>query len=147
MACRRSRRPSAPRLGERRTRWFTTLLLAVALIGTQLLLASQRRARGGASDAVRLETVAGPHGGCLFVYDGPPALYRLTHNCLPSCFVFSGHLDPANERARRGWGVAPVVENHRIMASRPASVMIELPLLGRGNRSTLAVVIAEVARH
>jgi hypothetical protein len=138
---------AAPRLGDRRTRWVTALLLGVALIASQLLLASQRRARGGASDASRLGAVAAPRGGCLFVYDGPPALYRLTHSCLPSRFVFPGHLDTANEASAAGLGVDPVAETRRIMATRPASVMLELPLFDRGNRATLAIVTAELPRH
>ena len=114
---------------------------------SQLLLAGQRRARGGARDAARLEAAAAPHGGCLYVYDGPPALYRLTHSCLPSRFVFPGHLDTANEASAAGLGVDPVTETRRIMASQPASVMLKLPLFERGNRATLAIVTAELARH
>ena len=126
---------------------MTALLLVAALIASQLLLAGQRRARGGASDAVRLEAAAAAHGRCLDDYDGPPALYRLTHSCLPSRFVLPGHLDTANEASAAGLGVDSVTETRQFMASHSASVMFDLPLFERGNRATLAIVTAELARH
>ena len=138
---------AAPLLGMRRARWVTTLLIAVALAASQLIIASQRRARGGPSDAARLVAAATPGTRCLFIYDGPPALYRLTHSCLLSRIVFPGHLDTANEASADGLGVDPVAETKRIMARRPGAVMLELPLFERGNRATLAVVGRALAKE
>ncbi|MEO5640469.1 MAG: glycosyltransferase family 39 protein, partial [Sphingomicrobium sp.] len=140
---------AAPRLDQRgRGRLLVWASLILALIGGQIAIALKARSHGTARDAARLATAADPHGrGCLYVYDGYPALYRLTHSCLPTRFVFPGHLDTANEASAAGLGVDPSVEVRRIMASRPVTVVIEDPPFERVNRATYAIVRAELAAH
>jgi hypothetical protein len=125
--------------------WGSALAL---LIGGQMLLGAQQRAHGSAGDARRMAAAADPgRRGCLYVYDGYPAMYRLTHSCLPTRFAFPGHLDTANEASAAGLGIDPTLEVRRIMASRPSVVMIEDPPFERVNRATYAIVRDELARH
>jgi hypothetical protein len=140
---------AAPRL-DQFARWRIELWgkLLAALIGSQLLLDTQQRAHGTAADAARLAAAADPgHAGCLYVYDGYPALYRLTGSCLPTRYAFPGHLDTANEASSAGLGVDPAAEVRHIMASRPTTVVLEDPPFERVNRATYAIVRAELARH
>jgi hypothetical protein len=140
---------AAPRL-DQSARWRVALwgALIAALVGSQVLLHAQQRAHGTAADAARLTAAAYPgHAGCLYVYDGYPALYRLTGSCLPTRYAFPGHLDTANEASSAGLGVDTAAEVRRIMAGRPTTVVIEDPPFERVNRATYAIVRAELARH
>ncbi|MEO7786707.1 MAG: hypothetical protein ABIR77_02630, partial [Sphingomicrobium sp.] len=140
---------AAPRL-DRLARWRVALVgaLLISFIGGQLALRAQQRSHGTATDAARVAAAADPGtAGCLYVYDGYPALYRLTHSCLPTRFVFPGHLDTANEASSDGLGVDPAAEVRRIMASRPAVVVLEDPPFDRGNQTTYSIVRAELAKH
>ena len=58
---------------------------------------------------------------CLFVYDGEPALYRLTGSCLPTRWVFPDHLN--SKREKDAVGVDTLAETQRIMAGRPSIVV------------------------
>lgn len=140
---------AAPRLDQiARSRAALWGALLAMLIGVQVLLRVQQRSHGTYADAKRLAAAANPgRRGCLYVYDGYPALYRLTHSCLPTRFAFPGHLDTANEASSDGLGVDPTTEVRRIMASRPAVVVLEDPPFERVNRATYAIVRGEIARH
>lgn len=61
------------------------------------------------------------HGGCLFVYDGEPILYHLTHACALTPYLFPNHLNEAEEA--NAVGVDTVAETRRILALRPAVVV------------------------
>lgn len=60
-------------------------------------------------------------GGCLFVYDGPTALYRLAGSCLPSRFVYPDHLNNALETP--ALGVDQAAEVARILRTDPAAIV------------------------
>ena len=76
------------------------------------------------------------HGGCIWVYDGYPALYLLTQSCLPSRWVFPGHLNTANEASKAAIGVDPVTEVRRILAAKPEVIIDDAPLYALANPST-----------
>lgn len=63
------------------------------------------------------------HGGArsLYVFDGPPALYTLTHAPLPTRWAFPEHLSTSEER--RAIGVDPVTEVAAILRHRPAVIV------------------------
>ena len=122
-------------------------LLAVALIAGQIVLFMTERAKGGRAEALALAAAARPrHGGCLYVYDGPPALYRLTGSCLPTRFAFPGHLDTANEATVAALGVDPLAEVRRILATHPETIVDTHPAYALGNPATRSVVEAALAR-
>lgn len=121
-------------------------VLVVAAVAGQVVLASIREAKGGRAEAMAVVDASRPrHGGCLYVYDGYPALYRLTGSCLPTRFAFPGHLNSANEASTAALGVDPTAEVARILALRPETIVIDLPLFERGNRATWDLVRAELA--
>ena len=58
--------------------------------------------------------------GCIYVNDGPPVVYLLTHSCLPSRFAFPCHLHDATEALATN-----ATENMtRLIASRPPAIFV-----------------------
>ena len=130
-----------------RARWFPPLVALLGLAASEIVTFEVRRARGGPVEAALLARAAQPRrGGCLFVYDGPPALYRLTHSCLLSHYVFPGHLNMANEASARSLGVDPLAEIRRILAQHPETIVDAWPGYRLGNCATHAVLAAALAR-
>lgn len=77
--------------------------------------------------------------GCLFAYDAPALLYRISGSCLPTSRIFSEHLSSAREA--RAIGIDPVVETKRILATHPSVIAIAAtPTLNTPNNATLALV-------
>lgn len=131
-----------------RYRRSALVVLVLAAIGGQAVLAAVHQAKGGRAEALAVAAAARPRsGGCLYVYDGYPALYRLTGSCLLTRFAFPGHLNSANEASVAALGVDPQVEVARILAAKPETIVIDLPLFERGNRATWSLVRAELAAH
>jgi len=64
---------------------------------------------------------ASRHGGCLYVANGPSALYALSPACRVTKYLFPYHLGLANEGAAIGTG--QVAEIARILAQRPAVIV------------------------
>ncbi|WP_114228090.1 MULTISPECIES: glycosyltransferase family 39 protein [Sphingomonas] len=139
---------AAPRLGQMRpSPRLVWPFLLVIFVASQIVLWSLQNLKGRAHEAALITRAATPARGCLFVYDGYPALYRLTHACVLSRFLFPGHLNMENENSARALGVAPTVEVRRILAQRPATIVMDDPPFERVNSTTYAIVRAEVARH
>ena len=139
---------AAPRLGALgRWKWSVAAALLLAYAASQLVLYTLRLEKGGAPEAAAMARAADPGKGCLYVYDGYTALYRLTNSCLLSRFVFPGHLNMANEASVSALGVDPSAEVTRIMARHPVTVVRDNPSFDRGNRATLAILRAELAAH
>lgn len=61
------------------------------------------------------------NGGCLFMFDGPPAVDHLSGACHLTPFVFPYHLSLAVEAT--GLGVDPLVELRRVLAARPSVIV------------------------
>jgi hypothetical protein len=77
--------------------------------------------------------------GCLFAYDAPAFLYRITDSCLPTSRAFSEHLSNAREAA--AIGLDPVVETRRLLAAKPSVIAIAAkPTLKTPNRETQYLV-------
>jgi hypothetical protein len=139
---------AAPRFGAPGWgRYAAWMLLGLGMIGAQICLHALKAAKGGAAEAAIVAAAATPRHGCLYVYDGYPALYRLTRSCLMSRFVFPGHLNMANEASAKALGVEPTREVARIMAARPEVVVDDYPAFERGNRAAHAIVLRELAAH
>ena len=139
---------AAPRLGASgRGKGAVAAMLLVAFAASQIVLHSLRSMKGGAPEAAAMARAADPGKGCLYVYDGYTALYRLTNSCLLSRFVFPGHLNMGNEASTGALGVDPGAEVRRIMAQRPTTVVLDDPPFDRGNRATYAIVRAALAAH
>ena len=112
-------------------------LIALGLVGGQIVLALSAMRKGGAREAALVAEAAAPRGaGCIYVYDGYPALYMLTHSCLPTRWAFPGHLNTAEEARPAALGVDPSVEVRRILATEPVTIVDDFPRFAGGNPVT-----------
>jgi len=131
-----------------RTRAAGVGLIALAFVGGQVAVAKTIEGKGSARQARAVAEAARPrNGGCLWVWDGYPALYMLTGSCLPTRWAFPGHLNTLDEASPAAIGVDPQAEVRRILASRPETIVDDYPAYHLGNRQTRALVQAELARN
>ncbi len=93
------------------------------------------------SRTAALVTAAQPYAaqGCIYVNDGPPILYLLTHSCLPTRYAFPSHLNDAEEA-----GATDATHNMRdLLAARPAAIFVaSKPTLHPRNAVTAAMLDA-----
>jgi hypothetical protein len=139
---------AAPHLGlGKGLRTFRWIMLICALVAGQLVIGALIHNKGGRTEAAAITAAAMPrHGGCIFVYDGYPALYRLTHSCLMSRYVFPGHLNMENEDSIKALGVDASDEVERIMKAGPETVIDDWPTFEFGNHAAHATVVRYLAR-
>lgn len=83
----------------------------------------QAQERRTAIDALAqaIRPAVGPDGPCLYIHDGPTALYRLSGSCLPSRYAYPDHLNNALETPALGIGQADEVA--RILRARPGAIV------------------------
>jgi hypothetical protein len=112
----------------------------------QVVLAKIYTDKGGRAEATAMARAAVPRHGCLYVYDGFPALYLMTNSCLPTRWAFPGLLNTHSEASRAAIGVDPVAELRRILATRPEVIADTDPPYFLGNTATHAVLRAALAR-
>lgn len=106
-------------------KWIPAALLLIG-VGVILNLPDRlQRANDERQAADRLTHAVSPFVGsdenCLFVFDGPVALYRTTHSCLPTRFIYPDHLNNALERD--ALEIDQPVEVARILANRPGVIV------------------------
>jgi hypothetical protein len=136
---------AAGALGEHRrvNRWALPILAVVA-VGGQVLLLSKRLGRGTPSQFAAVVAAVGRGPGCLWVQSGEPMLYAATGRCRATRYVFPSHL--GRERERGAIGVDQAAEVRRILAGRPA-VIVMRPAY-RGERGDIrALVLAGLQHH
>jgi len=122
-------------------------LLALGLVAGQVLVAFNIAHKGTRAQAMALAAAAQPRPGAkLYVYNGPPALYLLTHSPLPTRWPFPGHLNTADEASPAAIGTDPAAEVRRIMAARPDTVVDTAPAYPLGNAVTHAMLRTALAR-
>lgn len=99
--------------------------------------------------AVELARTIAPHvgsdGDCLWLWDGPTVLYRLTDSCVPTRYVYPDHLNNALETG--ALEVDQVGEVTRILGTRPAAIVTADKGMTIRNREAMALVEASLARH
>ncbi|WP_295638765.1 glycosyltransferase family 39 protein [Novosphingobium sp.] len=130
----------------RRGRIVGAALVALGLVGGVLVVRQVIIGKGTRDEALQVAAAAQPRQGCIWVYDGYPALYLLTHSCVPTRWAFPGHLNTLDEASPAAIGVDPVSEVRRILATRPDVIVDNDPAYRLGNRDTRAVVERELAR-
>ncbi len=108
-----------------RARWVPALLLAGGALWLLDLPDRYERSLGERRTEQRLSDALAAHVGaerdCLYVFDGPAALYRTTRTCLPTKFIYPDHLNNALERG--SLGVSQPAEIRRILAARPGAIV------------------------
>jgi hypothetical protein len=117
----------------------------LALVAGQLLVGFFIFSKGDARTVRTLVAAIGPTPNCLYVWDGFPALYNEVESCLPSRFVFPGHLNYAPEA--HALGVEAADEMNRILASRPDAIITDEPTYEFVNREALAILNKSLARY
>jgi hypothetical protein len=131
----------------RRGRLVAAMLLALSGIGGTLVVRQAIIGKGNRAEALAVAAAAQPvHGGCIWVWDGYPALYLLTHSRVPTKWAFPGHLNTLNEATPLATGADPPIEVRRILATRPEAIVDDYPAYRLGNPTTRAIVQAEIAR-
>lgn len=81
--------------------------------------------------------------GCIYLNDGPPIVYLLTHSCLPTRYVFPSHLNEAAEAD----ATAATENMAALLASRPTAIFVaDKPLAHTRNLATAALLDAALAR-
>jgi hypothetical protein len=100
--------------------WLVAMLAFLAVKGQHLLYRHTITRGTPAVLAAAVDATKGSHG-CLFVYDGLPALYDATNSCLPTTRPFPAHLQSKNEMGATG--IDQATEVARVMAARPERVM------------------------
>jgi len=87
----------------------------------------------------------GARAPCLYVYDGPLALYALSGSGLPTRYIYPDHLDNALEA--HALPVDPTAEVARIMAGNPDAVITAPQSVGLRNRASERVLAAALAEN
>jgi len=94
-----------------------------------------------------LAAAIAPHVGsetdCLWLWDGPTALYRMTGSCVPTKFVYPDHLNNALETA--ALGVDQAGEVARVLATRPGAIVTASRPMTIQNEAATALVEAALA--
>ena len=117
--------------------YFLLLLCCIGAWG-QHVLRHHADERGDATTMTEMTAAASNARGCIFVYDGTPALYRTTRSCLLTTHIFPTHLEALNERSSTG--IDEVAEVSRIMALHPRRVMTMEPSYGEENPRSRAAL-------
>ena len=98
--------------------------------------------------ADRLALAIAPHVGkndnCLWLFDGPTALYRMTGSCVPTRFVYPDHLNNALEV--RALGISQKAEVARILAARPGAIVTADAPMTMQNEAATRLVEDALAR-
>ncbi|MBX7495371.1 hypothetical protein K3172_05825 [Qipengyuania sp. 6B39] len=129
-------------------RWSLLGLLVLALGWLQLQPAKweERAASEAAFD--RLSAAIAPHvdgaDQCLWIFDGPTALYGSTGSCLPTRFAYPDHLNNLLERG--ALGISQTGEVARILARRPPVVVTAAEPLTPQSEDARALVVATLER-
>ena len=120
--------------------WFVTVY------NPPRLFAEVRRERTALSNMAALLTpYVGSATHCLYVYDGPLALYGLTHSGLPTRFIYPDHLN--NQLEAHALPVDPLGEVERIFARQPGAVVTTTHPVTLRNEATYRFVTMQLAQH
>lgn len=131
----------------KRAKYYALSIVGLLFTAAQIVLARVEYLKGGNAAAQAIASAARPSRGCIYVYDGYPALYMLTHSCLPTRWVFPGHLNTQDEAFPAALGVDPVAEERRILATHPQVIVTDTPAYAGVNSTTHALVEAELAKN
>jgi hypothetical protein len=126
---------AAPTFGKIARRRTLALLGVIFLLGQGDLWIS-RVVHGSRREAEAIVQAVNPRG-CLFIYSGVAALYRMADTCIPTKYAFPSLLSRARESG--AIGVDPVQEVARIMETRPGTVILRSPYDGENWRARAVV--------
>ncbi|RIV91499.1 hypothetical protein D2V17_02905 [Aurantiacibacter xanthus] len=97
--------------------------------------------------ADRFAAAIAPHvdakSKCLWLFDGPTSLYRMTGSCVPTRFVYPDHLNNALET--EALGIDQTGEVARVLATRPSVIVTANRPVTQQNLEANALVKAAIA--
>lgn len=128
-------------------RGFPGLALALGFLALLALPARYQHSLAEREAAEQLAAVIAPHVGedkdCLWLWDGPTALYRMTSSCVPTRFVYPDHLNNALETP--ALGTDQTAEVARVLATRPGAIVTASSPMTYQNEDATALVDAALA--
>ncbi|WP_171033027.1 ArnT family glycosyltransferase [Qipengyuania marisflavi] len=104
---------------------------------------ANRAALAGMTQAIA-PLVADPQQ-CLWVHDGPAALYLAARSCLPTRYIYPDHLNNALEDG--ALGISQASEVRRILAAAPPVIVTADTPVTPQNRAVSALVEQAIAAH
>lgn len=130
-------------------KWYSAIALVLIAIGffrpdtryqeTQDRIAAVQRL----SDAIA--PLVDQDAACLWVHDGPTALYSTTRSCLPGRVIYPDHLNNALEA--EALPVNPAEEAARILRTRPAVIVTANRTVSQPNEHVAALVSDALVEH
>ncbi|MET0589449.1 MAG: hypothetical protein ABWZ75_13090 [Novosphingobium sp.] len=130
------------------------LPLALVLSGTVAMVghfawvrAPREEANEIAALASNVAPLVGATGikGCLYVFDGPTALYHMTKSCLPTKYIYADHLN--NNLERDALPVSQISEVRRILHNKPNVIVTADNPVTMQNPETIAAVQIAIEMH
>ncbi len=125
------------------------LVFYLGLWGGSISVTQPQYARSERATLFQMATALSPYvnrqNQCLYVFDGPTALYQLSGSGLPSRIIYPDHLNNALEL--RALPVSQSGEVRRILAGRPGAVVTSVDPVTVQNAETGAIVARELALH
>ncbi|WP_197921736.1 ArnT family glycosyltransferase [Aurantiacibacter sediminis] len=123
------------------------ILIAVAFLALLSIPDRRQTSLEERAAAEQLASVIAPHvdaeDNCLWLWDGPSALYRMTNSCVPTRFVYPDHLNNALEV--NALEVSQSEEVARILANRPGAIVTASRPMTIQNEEATALVEAALA--
>jgi hypothetical protein len=123
------------------------LLLLAGFAALLALPARYQHSLAERAAAKQLAATIAPHvradGDCLWLWDGPTALYRMSGSCVPTRFVYPDHLNNALETP--ALGLDQTVEVARVLATTPGAIVTASSPMTHQNMEATALVEAALA--
>ncbi|WP_120076616.1 glycosyltransferase family 39 protein [Aurantiacibacter odishensis] len=125
------------------------ILLSAALLFLLSLPARYEQSLDQREAAHQLAATIAPHvdgkDNCLWVWDGPTVLYRLSGSCVPTRYVYPDHLNNALET--NALEVDQLAEVRRVLATRPGAIVTADRGMTIRNPEAMALVEASLRRN
>ena len=127
------------------------VVMVLVLVGFGYLLFLPERYALADRHIAKMDRLAGvisprvnANSDCLYIFDGPTALYRMSGSCLPTRFIYPDHLNNAFEK--NSLGISQIDEVSRILATKPPVIVTADEAFTPQNKQSKALVEATVQR-
>lgn len=127
------------------------VVMVLVLVGFGYLLFLPERYALADRHIAKMDRLAGvisprvnANSDCLYIFDGPTALYRMSGSCLPTRFIYPDHLNNAFEK--NSLGISQIDEVSRILATKPPVIVTADEAFTPQNEQSKALVEATVQR-
>ena len=129
-------------------RWVPAVFLLVATLVAINPIARYRLTQENRVTAQGLVAAVAPHISqehCLYIFDGPTVIYRMTNSCIPTRFIYPDHLN--NRLEEYALEVDQKTEVQRILNNKPGAVITADKAVTAQNPQSLAVISRELEKN